>query len=88
MAVMTPAASNSRIPTMAKHALAKRLGTEHLRRLAPELKALNLGPDGFVVVDIETGIYVTGEKRSVASQRWRELPSRTIGWGSFIRDIE
>ena len=88
MAVMTPAAENSRIPTMAKHALAKKLGTERLRKLAPELKALNLGPEGYVVVDIETGVYVTGEKRSIAAQRWRELVSRTIGWSSFIRDIE
>ena len=54
-----------------KFAKAERLGKPHLVRLASEIRALALAGGSYVVVDVDTGEYVTGPSRREARVAFR-----------------
>ena len=88
MAVTTKAdTAEARLPTKEKFDRAKQLGEAHLKRLAPELRALGLGRGAYVIVNVTNGAYVTGENRSAALAKYREAFRDQMAWLCLIEDI-
>lgn len=59
---------------------AEKTGEIHLKRLAPELKALGLPRGSYVIVNAVTGEYVTGLTRGEAARTFRDRYPKMIGW--------
>lgn len=69
-------------------AFAEKTGGVHLKRLAPELKALDLPKGSHVIVNVVTGDYVTGTTRGNTMRTFQEQHPKCIGWIKRIDRID
>ena len=71
----------------AKFAVAEAKGTVHLARLACEVRALALPRGSYVVIEVQTGQYVTGPSRLEARTAFKVRFPNTTGWACRVEDL-
>ena len=83
----TKAAENRLAEIDANFEQVERMGTAHLARLAPEIRALALPRGSYVIIHVPTGRYVTGRSRHEARLTFRARHPEGSGWACRTEDL-